>query len=181
MPKTRDEAREDAMPVIDSTQSEVDEILDNLPGRFGREQSSIIPVLQYTQEKFGYLPEPAVIGIAKYCRVSASTVYGIATFYAQFRFTPIGKNVITVCRGTACHVSGCQGLLDELEKLLGIGPDSTTPDLEFTIQTVACFGSCALAPVILINGKVHGRQTPKSTRKLIKKIKAPAEAEESVK
>jgi len=166
------------MPVIDSTRVEVDEILDSLPEGFERVPSSIIPVLQYTQEKFGYLPELAVIGIAKYCRAPASTVYGIATFFAQFRFTPIGKNVITVCRGTACHVRGCQSIIEELVSDIGIQPGQTTEDLEFTIQTVACYGSCALAPVVIINGKVHGRQTVKTIKKAVRNLRKAAKKEE---
>jgi hypothetical protein len=101
-------------------------------------------------------------------------VYGVATFYAQFRFKPLGKNRITVCRGTACHVRGSGRLVEELERELGIKAGDTTDDMLFSLQTVACLGSCALAPVVVINDKVYGKTTPKSVKKTLKKIEPAA-------
>lgn len=162
----------------DELRTKIEEVISELPVRFGRERSNLIPALQYAQGNVGYLPEEVINAVSRHLRVPASTVYGAATFYAQFRFTPIGRNVITVCRGTACHVRGSQGIIDKVKNILGIGPGETTPDLEYTLQTVACFGSCALAPVALVNGKVHGRQSPKSIKALLDGMLAPAGAEE---
>jgi len=167
------------MPSAADIEEKTRAVIELLSDRFKRERASLIPILQHVQGEVGFLPERAVMGIAKFCRVPASTVYGVATFYAQFRFKPIGRNVITVCRGTACHVRGSRNLVDELREVLGIGPGETTADMEFTLLTVACFGSCALAPVVLVNGKVHGWQTPKSVRKLIENLRSPVGAEEA--
>jgi len=93
-------------------------------------------------------------------RLPESTVYGVATFYAQFKFSPVGRKVVRVCRGTACHVRGAPRILDEIEKHLGILPGETTDDLEYSLETIACFGSCALAPVMVVDENVYGRMTP---------------------
>ena len=127
----------------------------------------LLPILQRIQREFGYLPAEALSCVARAAGVSESQVYGVATFFAQFKFSPIGKNVVTVCRGTACHVRGSLGLLDDLRKYLGIEDGETTPDLQFTLQTVACFGSCALAPLVVINGKVYGRMTAARLHKVL--------------
>lgn len=138
-----------------------------LPAR----RESLIPALQLVQEKLGWLPKSAMRGIASYLRVPESEVWGTASFYAQFRFTPVGRNILTVCRGTACHVRGSAGILRELEKELGVKPGETTPDLGFTLQQVACFGSCALAPVLVVNGKVYGRQTSQSVKRILNQLR----------
>jgi len=109
----------------------------------------------------------AVCRIARFVRVPESTVFGVATFYAQFKFVPMGRNVIKVCRGTGCYVKGAPRLLDEIEKLLGIKDGETTLDLEYTLETVACFGSCALAPVMVVNGRVHGSVTPEKVKAIV--------------
>jgi NADH-quinone oxidoreductase subunit E len=106
-------------------------------------------------------------GIARLLRIPPARVQGIATFYAQFRFHPPGKHTVTICRGTACHVRGSGKLLDELQGSLCVRPQETTADGLFTLETVACFGSCALAPVIAIGGQVHGQLSPEKARKLI--------------
>ena len=123
------------------------------------ERGDLIPILQEVQTKFGYLPEEAILEVAKFLRISMSVVYGVGTFYAQFKFTPTGKRLVKVCRGTACHVRGGARILREVEKQLGIMPGETTPDLEYSLETIACFGSCALAPVMVIDKNVHGRMT----------------------
>jgi NADH-quinone oxidoreductase subunit E len=131
------------------------------------DKAELIPILQGVQEALGYLSEDALTRIAAFTRVPESTVFGVATFYAQFRLKPIGRNVVRVCRGTGCYVKGAPRLLDEVEKLLGLKDGETTPDLEYTLETVACFGSCALAPVVVLNGKVHGSMTPQKVKALL--------------
>lgn len=142
----------------------VDEVLASFVG----DKAELIPILQRTQEALGYLPEEALRRIASFARVPESTAFGVATFYAQFRFTPVGRNLVRLCRGTGCYVKGAPRLLDEVEKLLEIKDGQTTPDLEYTLETVACFGSCALAPVVVVNGKVHGSMTPEKVRALLR-------------
>ena len=139
----------------------VKEKLEAILSRYNKENGSLIPILQEAQEEFGYLPQEVMRGIARFLRLPESTVYGVSTFYAQFKFTPIGRQVIRVCRGTACHVRGATHILREMEKRLAIKPGETTGDLEYTLETVACIGACALAPTITVDKKVYGQMTPK--------------------
>ena len=125
----------------------------------------LIPLLQSVQEEYGYLPEEQMLEIARFTGVSESKVYGVASFYAQFRFNPVGETQITVCRGTACHVRGAQQILDELSRKLGIGEGETTPDMKYTLETAACLGCCALAPCMVVDKSVHGRLTPSKVAK----------------
>ena len=127
----------------------------------------LIPVLQEAQEQFGYLPIEVMEKIARYLHLSASTVYGVATFYAQFKLIPSGKRIVKVCRGTACHVRGGANILREVEKRLGINPGETAPDLSNSLETIACFGSCALAPVMVVNKDVYGRMTVKKVEQVL--------------
>lgn len=138
----------------------------------------LIPLLQFVQGEVGYLPPAAMRAIAEYLKVPASHVFGVATFYAQFRFHPLGKNRITVCRGTACHVRGSARLLAEVEAELKIKDGETTPDREFSLETVACLGACALAPVTILNKKVHGKVTAKKIKDLIGERRGQAAATE---
>jgi len=133
----------------------VNEILASFQGR----KEELIPVLQQVQQTFGYLPQPAMKSIARFLGLPESTVFGVGTFYVQFKLLPTGRNVIRVCRGTACHVRGSAHILGHLERQLGISAGQTTPDLEYSLETIACFGSCALAPVVVSNEKVYGRMT----------------------
>ena len=136
-----------------------------------------IPALQAVQEKLGYLPSESIEDVAQTLALPAGEVYGVATFYAQFRLKPIGKNIITVCRGTACHVGGSLGILKELEKILGINAGETDEKREFTLHTVACFGACARAPITVTEKlgmpgrKVHGYMTKMRARDLVDEIK----------
>jgi len=148
-------------------EAEVKERLDNILSQYKEESADLIPILQEAQERFGYLPEEVMQGIAKFLRLPESTVYGVSTFYAQFKFAPIGKRVVKVCRGTACHVRGADRILQELERKLGIKPGETTDDLEYSLETIACFGSCALAPVVVINKIVYGRMTMTKVREIL--------------
>jgi NADH-quinone oxidoreductase subunit E len=145
--------------------------LKRLLEKHERRRSSIIPILQSVQAEHGYIPPGAIMDIARYLKIPEAEIYGVATFYAQFKFSPIGRNVITVCRGTACHVRGSLRLLREMEKELGIHPGETTEDLEFSLETVACLGSCALAPVMVANGKVYGGLTTNKARSIIGKLR----------
>ena len=133
--------------------------LDQILSHYSGDSSELIPLLQEAQEKFGYLPREAIQRIAKFLRLSESTVFGVATFYAQFKLTPTGRRIVRVCRGTACHVRGGARILREVEKELRIKPGETSEDLANTLETIACFGSCALAPVMVVNEGVYGRMT----------------------
>lgn len=130
------------------------------------QRGALIPILQEVQSKLGYLSEEAISEIAKFLRSSPSDVYGVLTFYAQFRTTPTGKTIVRVCRGTACHVRGGARILSEVEKQLGVEPGETTPDLEYTLETVACIGACALAPTMVVGGETHGQMTVRKVDEL---------------
>lgn len=141
------------------TKGQLSEILSHYTGQ----RSELIPILQEAQERFRYLPEDVMKDIAGFLRLSESTVFGVATFYAQFKFSPSGKKVVRVCRGTACHVRGGARILREVEKRLGIKSGGTTDDWEYTLETIACIGACALAPTMTIDKDTHGQMT---TRKV---------------
>ncbi|MBE0416103.1 MAG: NADH-quinone oxidoreductase subunit NuoE [Dehalococcoidia bacterium] len=145
------------------------EQLERILSRYKGERGDLIPLLQEVQTRFGYLPEEAMQGVAKFLRLSESIVYGVSTFYAQFKFTPTGKHTIKVCRGTACHVRGVTRILEEVEKQLGIKPGGTTPDLEYSLESIACFGSCALSPVMVVDETVYGRMTHEKVREILKR------------
>jgi NADH:ubiquinone oxidoreductase subunit E len=121
--------------------------------------SDLVPLLQRTQSVLGYLPPDAVRRIARRLRISESEVYGVATFYAQFRFTPPGRHRLRVCLGTACHVKGGVQMLDTLERRLGIHAGETTPDGEYDLERVACLGCCALAPVFTLDKTIYGQMS----------------------
>ncbi len=142
--------------------------LEETIARFKGERGDLITLLQEVQTSLGYLPDEAMQRVAKFLRLSESTVYGVATFYAQFKFTPVGKHIIKVCRGTACHVRGVSRILDEVERQLGVKPGETTSDLEYTLETIACFGSCALAPVMVVDETVYGKMTPEKVTNILK-------------
>lgn len=119
-------------------------------------KDELINILQEVQEQFHYLPEEAMKRVAAFLGLHVSNVYSVASFYALFRFTPSGKKIVRVCRGTACHVRGGSNILDQLRKRLGIKPGETTKDMEYTLETVACIGACALAPNISIDKTTYG-------------------------
>jgi len=138
---------------------EVDNTLADIRQKFAGKPDEVIPILQSVQEALGYLPERAILEVASLVGVPSSTVFGVATFYAQFRLQPVGKHIIRVCRGTACHVRGSGRIQRDIQARLEVAPGETTQDRLFTLETVACFGSCALAPVVVIDGSVYGRMT----------------------
>jgi NADH-quinone oxidoreductase subunit E len=123
--------------------------------KHGKEKGVLIPILQEVQEHIGYLPEEAISEIANFLRLSESEIYGVASFYSQFYFTRRGKHTVKVCLGTACHVRGGQRILDQVEYELGIHPGETTEDYKFSLDRVACFGCCALAPVMTIDKTIY--------------------------
>jgi len=141
--------------------------LEKLLATFQGEKSELIPILQQVQQEFGYLSDDAMRRISHFLKAPEGVVYGVATFYAQFKFIPVGKKVIRVCRGTACYIKGSPRILDEMEKRLGIKAGETTKDMEYTLETVACIGACALAPTMTIDGETHGKMTTKKVAEVL--------------
>jgi NADH-quinone oxidoreductase subunit E len=148
--------------------------LEPILGSFEQRPDALIPMLQAVQEAFGYLAPEALSTVARHARVPRSRVYGVASFYAQFRFNPVGRQRVAVCRGTACHVSGARLILEELERTLGIDEGQTTEDQEYSLETVACIGCCGLAPCISVNEEVAAKLTPKKIRKQFRAAKKSA-------
>ena len=132
-------------------------------------RDALIPLLQEVQEACGYVPREAVIRIGRHLGLPTSKIYGVATFYNQFRFAPKGKHHIMLCRGTACHVKGSQKLLETAMKLLKLKPGETSRDKQFSLEVVACLGACGLGPVVNLNGEFHAKV---SGRKLVQIIDA---------
>lgn len=145
-----------------------EKILDN---HSNADRDSLIPILQEVQDSLGWLSEESLTAIGKHLDIPVSKVYGVATFYNQFRFQAQGKNHIQVCRGTACHVLGSATVLDELKKKLKIGVDETTKDGQFSLEIVACIGTCGLAPVIKINDNFHANVTSESLDEILESYK----------
>ncbi len=139
---------------------ELKDELSRIFARFQGNKDELIPVMEAVQEEYGYLSQESMHEISRFLRVPESNIYGVATFYALFRLTPRGKKMVQVCRGTACHVRGGAKILQEVEKRLGIKAGETTKDLEYSLETISCFGSCALAPVMVVDKQVFGRMTP---------------------
>lgn len=131
----------------------------------------MIPLLQSAQDTYGYIPEKAIHYISELVEIPAAEIYGVITFYSQFRLKPLGKNIIRICEGTACHVNGAKSILSVLQNELGIGVDETTDDGLFSLQSVACLGCCSLAPVIMINEETYGNLTSSSIKRIIKQYK----------
>ncbi len=130
-------------------------------------KGNVIPLLQKTQDIFGYLPEEAMREISRVTGRACAEIYGVATFYAQFRFKPMGKHVMKVCHGTACHVQGADSLDTVVETRLGVKAGDTTADGEFSVERVACLGCCSLAPCVMIDGEVYGRLTGDKLGKIV--------------
>ncbi|MBI4833169.1 MAG: NADH-quinone oxidoreductase subunit NuoE [Candidatus Lindowbacteria bacterium] len=150
----------------------VKEVLAEVRKEFKGKPDELIPILQRVQRGLGYLPEEALQQIARFTGLPASRVFSVATFYAMFRLTPIGKNHVMVCRGTACHVRGAPRILEEIKKGLKIEEGETTPDMKFSLETVACIGACGLAPNMVVNGRTYGRLTKKKASDIISDIRA---------
>jgi NADH:ubiquinone oxidoreductase subunit E len=146
----------------------LDEFLTSLSGGRG----TLIPILQKAQDIFGYLPKDALIYISRKTGIPISQVFGVVTFYAQFHLEPRGRNIVRSCQGTACHVRGAKKVLQEIAGCLALeNGAATTPDLRFTLETVACIGCCGLAPVIMVNDDTHGRLVPEKIGNILDQYK----------
>jgi NADH-quinone oxidoreductase subunit E len=144
-----------------------------------KDHSCLIPLLQEVQNIYNYLPENALQDVADFLSIPLSRVYGVATFYNQFRLNPVGKNIIKVCRGTACHVKNSANVLYAIETSLKAKAGETTRDKKFTIEVVNCIGACSIAPVITVNDDFHGRLAIKDVPKILKKYTAPEKSDDS--
>ena len=145
----------------------MEETLQEIFSRHHGTRDALIPILQDIQGALGYLPPDAMDAAARFCRISPVEVYGVATFYAQFKFNPVGRNTIMVCQGTACHVMGGARVLEEVANRLGVAPGQTTEGGRFTLETVACIGACALAPAMFVNKETHGRVKPEKIAEIL--------------
>ena len=139
--------------------------------RFGRERANLIPMLQKVQEAEGFISADSIKEISCHLGITENDVYSVASFYAQFRFNRPGDHIIKVCLGTACHVRGGDRIGDSVERELGIIPGQTTPDYKFSMERVACFGCCALSPVMVVDNDVYSRMTPARVKEVLAKYK----------
>jgi len=145
----------------------VDEIIDKYDG----EKSWLVMILQDIQQEYRYLPASALERVASKLGISLSHVYNVATFYSSFSLTKRGKHLIRICDGTACHLRGSRSIRDEIKRWVGIEEGQTTADKKFTFEAVACFGACALAPVMTVDCEYHGRMTPEKVRRALERYK----------
>lgn len=166
-PKCEYEVKIPAKAEVVVPEEEIKKILERYPAK----PSSLIPMLQASQERFGYLPREVMAKIADRLKLSESKVYGVATFYAQFRFEPLGDHVIKICHGTACHVKGADNMGETIENELGIKTGETTEDGVFTLERVACLGCCSLAPVIMVDDTAHGNLDRDKVKNVLNKYK----------
>lgn len=153
------------------TEEKIDfSVIDAIASKHSVERGAVIPILQEVQDILGYVPKAAIQRIAGDIDVPASEIYGIVTFYAQFRLEPLGKYLIKVCHGTACHLCGAEMVADTIAQVTGAKEGETSEDKLFTVERVACLGCCSLAPCIMINSDTHGRLSPESIDKTVKEI-----------
>jgi len=144
--------------------SKIDEILQNFKKPA---PSDVIPLLQGIQGAYGYLPTEALEALSARMGIPLTQIYGVATFYAQFSFTPRGRHIVKVCRGTACHVRGAKRLESTIKKHLNVGEGEATKDFRFTFETVACLGTCFLSPVMMVDSSFYGKLTPEKALKIL--------------
>jgi len=147
------------------------ESFDNVMKNYTGAESQLIPLLQKLQEAYGYLPQDVIQRLSEKTGIFVSQIMGVVTFYSQFRLKPVGKNIVRVCFGTACHVNGAENIADAICRELNVELGGTTEDKMFTVESVACLGCCSLAPVIMINDETHGRLSPDSARNVIRQAK----------
>jgi len=143
-------------------------VVDRIAADFGGARGALIPMLQQVQAELGYLPPAIMERIAERSGVPAARVFGVASFYSQFRFEPVGRHILRVCQGTACHVQGAVAVMEVICDELGVAEGGTTEDGEFTVEPVACLGCCSLAPVIMIDEDAFGRLTPEQARDIVR-------------
>lgn len=134
-------------------------------------KGSLITILQKTQDIYGYLPKDAIVYISERTGIAESEIMGVATFYTQFRLTPVGKYLIMLCQGTACHVNSSELILQTIQDELGIHDGETTEDGLFSLKCVACLGCCSLSPVMMINEDTYGSLTPEKTKKILRELR----------
>ena len=146
---------------------QIEGVLDEL----AKVKGSLITILQKTQDIYGYLPKDAIIYISEKTGIAESEIMGVATFYTQFRLTPVGKYLIMLCQGTACHVNSSELILQTIKDELGIEDGETTEDGLFSLKRVACLGCCSLSPVMMINESTYGSLTPEKTKKILKELR----------
>jgi len=159
------------LPEDDADPAPLEQALAGIP----RSPEALIPALQAAQRAYGYLPGSVLARVAEHVRAPRSRAYGVATFYAQFSLTPRGQHIVRACRGTACHVAGVSEVIEALEQTLGIRDGGTTNDRLFTLETVACLGTCSLAPVMLIGETYYGRLTPAQVGPILEKYRSVPE------
>lgn len=150
-------------------------LIDSVLSEYANIKGSLITILQKTQDIYGYLPEDAIRKISESTGIAESEIMGVGTFYTQFRFQPVGKYLIMLCQGTACHVNSSELILDTIRDELGIEDGETTPDGLFSLKCVACLGCCSLSPVMMINDNTYGSLTPDKTKKILKQLKEASE------
>ncbi|MBP3330704.1 MAG: NADH-quinone oxidoreductase subunit NuoE [Clostridia bacterium] len=150
-------------------------LLDEVLNKYKNTPGSLITILQKAQEIYGYLPTDVIYHIAKMTNSTPAKVMGVATFYTQFRFRPVGKYLIMLCQGTACHVNGSERIEKTIKEELGISDGETTADGLFTLKNVACLGCCSLSPVMMINEETYGSLTPEKVKSILKELKEAAE------
>ncbi len=149
-------------------------LLDEVLAKYKNVRGSLITILQKAQEIYGYLPTDVIYHIASETGLTPAKVMGVATFYTQFRFKPVGKYLIMLCQGTACHVNGSERIEATIKEELGISDGETTEDGLFTLKNVACLGCCSLSPVMMINDETYGSLTPEKVKSIIKELKEAA-------
>jgi NADH-quinone oxidoreductase subunit E len=150
-------------------------LVDGLIRKHKGKKGNMIPLLQGAQEIYGYLPVPVLQKISRETGLEMSDIFGVATFYAQFRLSPVGKHIIKVCHGTACHVQNAREITEAIEEALEVKDGETTADRLFTLESVACLGCCSLAPVMMIGDQTYGKLTGNEAVKIIKTIRATEE------
>jgi NADH:ubiquinone oxidoreductase subunit E len=164
--------------VLDVDQGPAEGVLESMResrGGAGIRSRDLIPLLQKVQNAYGYLPPPVLGWLGEETGIPASQMYGVITFYSQFYLEPHGKHVVRCCKGTACHVRGGNKVLEAVANALGIGENETTEDMNFSFETVACLGACALAPVAVIDDKYYGKMTAQQTEKILSGLAAEEE------
>jgi NADH-quinone oxidoreductase subunit E len=159
------------------TEEQSSQAVAEILGHYKKEKKKLIPLLQEVQTRLGYLPKKALQEIADFLKMSDVEVWGVATFYNQFRFVPLGKYHTTVCMGTACHLAGGRLILEALERELGIKVGETAEDGSFSLERVACIGCCMLAPVVVIKDKIHPKMTPFKVEEALIPYKQEAQGE----
>jgi len=145
-------------------------VIDAIAHKHNVQPGAVIPALQEIQDAYGYIPPVAIERIAENIGVPASEIYGIVTFYSQFRLEPVGENLIKVCHGTACHLSGAERIAQTIAQATGAAEGETSQNGKFTVERVACLGCCSLAPCIMVNNEVHGRLTPEAVNKTVSQV-----------